>query len=181
MKTQKEIIYNEILVIRCKRGDKKAFEELISTWERRIFYYIRRLVSDEQDAWDLLQETWMKVLRGIGKLRDPQRLSVWLYRIARNTVVSHLRHEIHREKLTDDTDYHEISGVNNDIQTFEDAEIVHRGLDMISLAHREVLTLHFLEDMMVEEIAEVLEMPSGTVKSRLYYAKHALKKVLEEG
>jgi len=63
---------------------------------------------------------------------------------------------------------------------FNDAALVHKGLGMLSVAHREVLTLHFLEEMSVEEITEVLDVPPGTVKSRLYYAKRALKKVWPE-
>jgi len=72
--THKDTIYNELLVIRCRRGDNDAFKELIGNWERRIFYYIRRLVGDEQDAWDILQETWIKAFKGIGRLREPARL-----------------------------------------------------------------------------------------------------------
>ena len=184
MITHKETIYNELLVLRCRRGDNDAFKELIGNWERRIFYYIRRLVSDEQDAWDILQETWMKAFNGIGRLREPGRLPTWLYRIARNTAVSHIRHESIRKKLLKEL-------VNKDSRSetvtpddtvfgFDDAALVHKGLEMLSITHREVLTLHFLEDMTVEEIAEVLDVPPGTVKSRLYYAKRALKKVWTE-
>ena len=76
-----------------------------------------------------------------------------------------------------------ISNVDHESEMFhfEDAEQVHYGLSQISLAHREVLTLYFLEDFSVEEIAQVLGIPLGTVKSRLYYAKRDLRSVLEQG
>jgi len=180
VRTEKEAIYYELLVLRCQRKEKVALEELIRNWERRLFYYIRRLVDVEQDAWDILQQTWLKVLQGIGKLREPRSLPTWLYRIARNTAMSHLRLEYSRRALLDENE--DISSVeeNSESFCFEDAERVHYGLSKLSLPHREVLTLHFLEDLSVEEIAEVVRIPPGTVKSRLYYAKRALRTVLEQ-
>ena len=77
------------------------------------------------------------------------------------------------EKLNDIKD-------ETESQTFENAEQVHYGLDRISLPHREILTLFFLQDLTIEDIAVVLEIPAGTVKSRLYYAKRSLKAVLEK-
>jgi RNA polymerase sigma factor (sigma-70 family) len=177
----KEDVARELLALRCRRGDRAALEELIHTWEPRLLYFIRRLVRDEADAWDILQETWMKVVKGISSLSDPQRLAPWLYRVARNTTLSHARsreppHEAledHPETLADDP----ASGA---LLEFEDAEQVNRGLSSLSLSHREVLTLFFLEDMSVEEVATVLDIPPGTVKSRLHYAKRALRKVITE-
>jgi len=178
--TEKQAIYYELLVLRCRRGDKEALAELIRTWERRLFYYIRRLVVDEQDAWQILQETWVKVLRGIRKLREPQKLPVWLYSIARKTAMSHLRAEYSNRAMLQENK--RLSDVEDDVRNlaFVDAEQVHYGLGQISLPHRDVLTLFFLQDLSVEEIAEVLVIPVGTVKSRLYYAKRALKAVLEK-
>ena len=178
--TEKQAIYYELLVLQCRRGQKDAFEELVRIWEKRLFYYIRRLVDDEQDAWQILQETWVKVLQGIRKLRQPKKLPSWLYRIARNTTVSHLRTKYTRQLLLEqDVNLRDIED-NVDNLAFKDAEQVHYGLGRISLHHREVLTLFFLQDLSIEEIAEVLEIPVGTVKSRLNYAKRALKAVLEK-
>ena len=69
MITDRERIYNQLLVLRCRRREDGAMEELVRNWEKRLFYYIRRLVSDEEDACDVLQETWLKAIRGIATLR----------------------------------------------------------------------------------------------------------------
>jgi RNA polymerase sigma-70 factor (ECF subfamily) len=174
-----ERIYNELLALRCRRGDTGALEELVRHWEKRLFYYIRRLVSDEEDAWDVLQETWLKVIRGIRGLRTPDRLPVWLYTIARNTAMTRLRGRYADRDAIEDA---EIADMEADSEpfTFEDAALIHYALGRISLPHREALTLHFLEGMSVEEIADVLGVPAGTVKSRLHFAKRALRAVLEE-
>lgn len=72
MPRDREAVARELLAVRCRRGDRAALEELIRTWEGRLLYFIRRLVRDEADAWDVLQKTWVKVLAGIGSLEDPQ-------------------------------------------------------------------------------------------------------------
>ena len=178
--TEKQAIYYELLVQRCRRGRKDALEELVGTWEKRLFYYIRRLVDNEQDAWQILQETWLKVLRGIGTLKEPRNLPAWLYCIARNTAVSHLRagycEQAFRESNAGCSDVH---GCDPNLD-FDNAERVHYGLGRIPLVHRDILTLFFLRDLSIEQIAEVMTIPVGTVKSRLHYAKRALKAVLEE-
>jgi RNA polymerase sigma factor (sigma-70 family) len=154
-------------------------EELVRDWEGRLFYYVRRLVRSEEDAWDVLQQTWLKALKAIKTLEDPRSLPAWLYRIARCTAASHWRGHYRTDARRDeDADLGELAAPEEEIH-FDDAEQVHFGLGRISLAHREVLTLHFLDDLSLDQMAEVLDIPPGTVKSRLYYAKRALHAVLK--
>ena len=179
MSRDKDAVARELLALRCRRGDRAALEELIHTWERPLLYFLRRLVRDEADAWDVLQKTWVRVLKGIGSLGDPRSLAPWLYRVTRNTAFSHARSlGPPHEPLQDHPDACAADPAGGRAE-FGDAEQVHQGLSSLSLAHREVLTLFFLEDLSVEEVAAVLGVPPGTVKSRLYYAKQALRKVLE--
>ena len=176
----KQAIYYELLVLRCRRGHKDALEELVRSWEKQLFFYVRRLVDDEQDAWQILQQTWLKVLRGIKNLREPCKLPAWLYGIARNTALSHLRTKYSQEAFFEsNADTSKIEDYNSAIH-FDNAEQVYYGLGRVSLPHREVLTLFFLQDLSIDEIADVLGIPVGTVKSRLHYAKQTLKTVLEK-
>ena len=181
---ESEQILGELLVLRCRRGDAAAWRELIGLWERRLFYYVRRLVGGERDAWDVLQQTWLAAYRAMPTLQEPRALRAWLYRIAHRQAVSHLRHV---GAMPDagaagiDDAGHVPGDVDDPSFPAETADRVHAGLSALSLAHREVLTLHFLEDASVEEIAAVLEVPAGTVKSRLFHAKRALRAALERG
>lgn len=175
-----QTIRNELLVLRCQQGESAAIQELIDTWERRLFYYLRRLLENEEEAWDALQEVWLKVMREIRGLRQAAALPTWLYRIARNTAISRLRVSS-REAPVDEDQLESTDGQDDPgIQSVIDASMLHHALQKLSLPHREALTLHFLEDMKVDQIAEVIGAPPGTVKARLFYAKRALRQVLEQ-
>jgi len=178
--TEKEAIYCELLVLRCHQRQRDALEELVRTWDRPLLYYIHRLVADEHEARQILQQTWVKVLQGLGRLREPRKLPMWLYSIARKTAMSHLRSRYSEQALfRRDAEIPDSADHSAD-PSFDNVEQIHYGLSRISLAHREVLTLFFLQDLSLEEIASVLEIPVGTVKSRLHHAKRALKAILEQ-
>jgi RNA polymerase sigma factor (sigma-70 family) len=171
-------LYRELLVVRAKRGDNKAFEEIVREFEKSVFYYVRRLVETDEDAWDILQETWIKAFRGIGSLRETKRFLIWLYSIAHCTAMSHHRAAYRKQAVLDEAFGAEAAIEVESTPNPEDAERVHVALDRLDPDFREVLILRFLEDLSVEEAAEIMGVPTGTVKSRLFHAKKALKKVL---
>jgi RNA polymerase sigma-70 factor (ECF subfamily) len=175
--SEKEILESAIWTVRFQRGDSTAFEAIVRIWEQRLFYYIRRLVPSEADAWELLQETWIRVHRSLGSLRDPRALPAFLYRTARNTTISRLRRrELDIEPLADDG--HCDESPSDQFEAFDNAELVHHTLDQLPLAQREALTLYFLQDLSIDDIARLLDVPVGTVKSRLHYAKLAMRNLL---
>jgi RNA polymerase sigma-70 factor (ECF subfamily) len=177
----KQILESELLVTQFQRGQVKAFDGIVGLWERSLFYYLRRLAASEADAWDLLQETWLKAFRGIGKLRDPRALPAFLYTTARNTAVSRLRIKGNQHEDARPNGSADASSLDCAFIAFDDAEQVHHALDQLPLPQREALTLYFLQDLAIEEIARVLDVPEGTVKSRLHYGKQAIKKILTNG
>ena len=181
MLSERERIYAQLLAVRCRRGDREAWRELIAAWEPRLFYYVRRLVPQESDAWDVLQQTWLAAFQNIRALSDPKLLATWLYRVARNKAISHRRARggTRESELSDVIGEPAAEDEADALEEFENAEAVHRALDELSLAHREALTLHFLQDLSLEQIADVLDVPIGTVKSRLHHAKRELRKVLK--
>jgi RNA polymerase sigma-70 factor (ECF subfamily) len=173
-----QILESALLVVRFQRGDARAFEELVKFWEQPLFYYLRRVSRSEADALELLQETWLKLFRSLGTLRDPRTLPAFLYTTARHTAISRMRKlgsqppESYTDELFDGT-------AEAEVDAFDNAELVHHALDQLPLAQRESLTLFFLQDLSLEEIAELLDVPVGTVKSRIHYGKLAIKKFLE--
>lgn len=183
MQTHKQAIYWELLAVRCQRGDVKAFRELVDAWERPLLYYIRRLLGQRDIEWDVLQEVWMRVFRGIGSLREPRTLPIWLYRIARRSAMRYLREQYSEPALEQNVSDLDAIEVEIDERLHfapEDAQQVHQALSQLPLPFREVLTLHFLEEMPVQDVAEVIGIPPGTVKSRLFHAKRALRDLLQK-
>jgi RNA polymerase sigma factor (sigma-70 family) len=177
----KTTLYYELLAVRCQRQDRQALEELVRHFERRLLYYILRLVDHEPDAWNILQETWLSVFGSIGSLRQPRLLPVWLYGIARRRVMDYRRGRYaDRLAFGDEETMSEVPDNRGRIDT-DDIRLVHRALQRLSPAHREVLTLFFLEEMPLEAIAAIVGASVGTVKSRLFYAKQKLKILIEKG
>jgi len=173
-------IYDELLVTRCRRNDLAAWDELVVHWNDRLMYYLRRLIDNEHDATNALQEVWLQAFRGLRSLRDSSRLAPWLYTIARRTAISHFRSKYaRRETLTAELIDNETNDVPDEQLNLENAELVHFGLNRLGLPEREVLTLSFLDDLTTNEIAALLEIPAGTVKSRLFKARRDLRRILE--
>lgn len=179
MTADSQAVYQQLLVVRSQLGDRDALAEIVKLWEPRLTYYVRRLLSLEQDAQQVMQEVWLKVLSGLGKLHDPARFAPWLYTLTRYTVMDHLRDSYTRRQLLSGDKTEELPDDNDESLRFDDAEQVHYGLSQISVVDREVLTLFFLNDLSVSDVADVLKVPVGTVKSRLYYARKALFAVLQ--
>jgi RNA polymerase sigma-70 factor, ECF subfamily len=172
--------YERLLVIRAQARDHEAFRELVERYQRRLLYYIRRILGDGCDSSDVLQDVWLRVFLKLASLRAPEAFRVWLYKIAHDETVSHLRKCSKKCTVSDDGDL-VIAEVDpwNGMDILENAELVHRSLERLSQPHREVLTLRFLEDLSLAEIAEVIGCEMGTVKSRLHYAKASLREEME--
>ena len=176
MTQDKRILESALLAVRWQRGDRSAFEGIVKLWERSLYYYLRRLAPTEADAWELLQETWLKTIGSLQKLRDPQTLPAFLYATARNLAISRLRGRGFETGAGDP-----VEAATDDRDAFDDVEQVHHALDQLPVLQREVLTLFFLRDLTLQEMAQLLEVPVGTVKSRLHYARHAIRKILTQG
>jgi RNA polymerase sigma-70 factor (ECF subfamily) len=169
----------QVLIARCQLRDRQALAELIERYERPVRYFIRRLVDNADLADELYQDTWLRVIRKIHTLANPERFTVWLYRIARNRVYEEFRRRRKQVELDEAMEAEAPDSTEDEIISFEDVAKVHRCLEKLKPIHKEVLLLKFLEEMSYEQIADVLDCNLGTVRSRIFHAKLALKKELE--
>lgn len=163
---------DELLVIQCKQGDRKAFTLLVRRWQPNILRHAYRMTRDSAAAQDITQETWTAVIKSLGNLRDPAVFKVWIYRIASNKCVSWIRSQQKQRRMkegfemeTENTDYEldKISQLKLELQT-------------LPVNQRTILSLFYLENQNMREISQALGVPIGTVKSRLYHAREHLKK-----
>ncbi|MCA9066853.1 MAG: sigma-70 family RNA polymerase sigma factor, partial [Planctomycetaceae bacterium] len=133
-------------VLLAQQGDRTAFTWLIETYDRRLLYYIRRILGDSDGALDILQSVWLIVLRKLTQLKSPEAFRVWLYRIAHDQTVSYLRKKSRWPvNLAESASRQELHDSDATGEVTENAELIHRALQDLSVEHRQVLTLQFLE------------------------------------
>ena len=167
------------LVRQCQKGDSRAWETVFTEFQPRLRYYLRRFDCNGTDVEDLLQNVWSKALHKIDTLRDPRAFLAWLYRIARNELLSHCRLQDPWIEISDEQ-MATIPDESNSDFTPEEGQRIHRALAHLKPNHREILTLSFLEALSHQQIAEILDIHPGTVKSRIYHAKQSLRRMLED-
>ncbi len=168
----------EWLALRCQTGDPAAFEDLIAVIERPLLYYAVSLTGNTDAAFDVLQDVWIKVVRGIRSLKDPGSLRPWLYAITHGVAVDRIRRDYKRDK-TEQAQLDDAFNIEEPSFDKEDATAIRDALSHLGVKHREVLVLHFLRDLSIQEIANVVGCSEGTVKSRIHYAKRQMKQILE--
>ena len=177
----KEGIKDELLVLRCQEGDAAAFEELLERWQDRLWRHAWRLTGDEDAAWDAMQETWLNISRDIRRLRSPAAFRAWAYRIATNKCKDWIRKEARThqaaEHYSEEVSRAEIP--QNSLTLKEQSESLSDAISRLPGKDRTILSLKYEEDFDIAEIAAILDIPEGTVKSRLHYAREHLKKILE--
>ena len=170
----------EWLALRCQARDPGAFEDLVAVMERPLLYYATSLTGNLDDGLDVLQDVWIGAFRRIGELREPAALRAWLYRMTHGIAIDRMRRTIARERVEEK----ELAGFNEaEEPSFaeEDAAAIHAALGEIGLKHREVLVLHFLEDLSMADIGKIVGCLEGTVRSRIFYGKKAMKEILKRG
>ncbi|MDR0611563.1 MAG: RNA polymerase sigma factor [Planctomycetaceae bacterium] len=168
-----KIVYDELLVLRWQNGEAAAMNELVDRWHARLFRHVRRLANSADDASDIMQETWLAMIRSVPKLDDPAKFPAWAYRIASNKAADFVRKKSrHPTVPLDKPD--EIVAQSTATEVTEPNNL-HDLLNGLSVEHRTVVSLRYGEDLPLETIAGMLNIPLGTVKSRLHYALDFLK------
>jgi len=172
-----ERVFDEYLVVLSQSGSSEALDGLARRWTPRLLRYAARVLGgssdDAETAHDVVQEVWIGVIRGLRGLRDPAQFPAWIYGITTRKCADVIRTNIRRRRLDADSAggrSREETGLTPEHQI--DLATAIRGLP---LTHRAVVHLFYREEMSVEEIASILEIPVGTVKSRLHSARATLR------
>ena len=166
------------LIRQSRKGDVRAFNLLISRWEKRVYNYLLRITGNREDALDLTQDVFLKAYQNLRKLEDPGRFAPWLYRIAHNEAYSMFRKrrpETDVEEVEPESTGDGITVGGSAVFPIELAIAVAGALDRLSPEQREAVVLKIYQGFKFEEMAEILSCPVSTVKSRLYTALDLLK------
>jgi RNA polymerase sigma-70 factor (ECF subfamily) len=167
------------LIRRSQAGDTESFGELVTKYRTKIFTMIFRMVRNEHDAWDLVQEAFLKAWQSIHRFEGRSSFYTWLYSLAMNLTIASLQRKRQREDVElNDAIPSSLPGPGLDCQRTEIREWVNAAIAKLSPEHRAVVVLKELEDLQYHEIAEVLNLSIGTVMSRLFYARKHLQSFL---
>jgi RNA polymerase sigma-70 factor (ECF subfamily) len=172
-------VYERLLVLRCQAGDEEAFAALVARYQPRLRYYLRKMLFGLREPDDVLQDVWLDVFRSIARLIDADAFRAWLYQVARARALKEFRKRRLSFQPLEEVHTTDV-GPETEIFAADDARSVHLALDKLATAHREVLVLRYIEDMSYEEIARIVNCQIGTIRSRLFYAKQALRNELEK-
>lgn len=173
----------QLPVAQARAGDAAAWDALFRRYQLPLYVYIFELVREEQTSLDIVQETFINAARHIGGLREDTKFGGWLFGIAHQKCIQRWRKQAREEMLRD-----EVAGAPVQLESGPDDLLIREEqeaefmnlLNQLPPPQRSVLLLHFVEDFSLEEIAGITSVSIGTVKSRLHYAKKALRKLWEE-
>jgi RNA polymerase sigma-70 factor, ECF subfamily len=175
---QRERLETGILVLRCQENDIAAFELLVERWQERLWRHAWRLTGDNNAAWDVLQEAWIAINRGLSRLAEPDAFSAWAYQIVGNKCRDWLRRH-RRQRQLDELYGAEIHESYQTTQEPEQYANLREALKQLSGPDRAIIALHYEDGFGTAEIAAILGIPEGTVKSRLFNARKRLRNFLE--
>ena len=183
MSDRAERLRDEILILEYRSGDKGALERLVSRWQPRVYRYILATLQDANAAWDVSQDVWLAAVTGLDKAKPVENFPAWLRRVAHNKAMSHLRKKgqlNQREAALPDVDRQPDNPGGDPVCKAEDAGLVHECLRQIPVAQRSTLVLFYVEGLSLEEISHVLDVPRGTVQSRLHHGRQKMRTLLSE-
>lgn len=167
----------DLLVLAAQAGNRKAFSLIVKRYHQSLLRFAFKISGDEQIAQDAVQEAWIKTTFGIRRLKDPRILKSWLYRLVRWRTTDLLRKAARLNQRTEEyDDAQHWEAVENSI---DETEELNAAINRLPLLEKQMVHLFYLDGLKVAEIASVLEVPSGTVKSRLNRARKLLKQKFE--
>ena len=173
MQDDRSNIQNQLLVMDAQSGDAEAMEKLVSRWQKRLWLHALRLTGETQAAWDVTQQTWLAIIKGLRKLHDPANFRAWAYRITTNKSIDWIR----KTK----TNKHVSMEQMQEYQCEEQKDTgIHELLGKLDMRKKVVLCLYYFEQLTVPEISTALKIPTGTVKSRLHNARKELKELWQK-
>lgn len=180
MLNQRTRIYDELLVIKSKQGESQAFDELVARWQRQLWRYAFKLTGSDADAWDAVQETWCEIINGLAKLQDTAAFPCWVFRILNSKCTDLLRKQQQQFRLNKALAEHDQKKSDKARNGDGRIEFLKSAIEKLSPDRQALLILRYFNDFGTSEIAEILGIPQGTVKSRLNRTVEKLRETMRQ-
>ncbi len=180
MRMEKARALDAYLVASARLGDRHALGILVRRWNGKLLAHAWRLLRDEEGAKDAVQEGWAEMLRGLARLRDDSAFAAWAYRIVSRSCARQIGRIVAERGLVEELAVSPADENFSEPSTL-DAEAVRRAIATLPPGQQAAVALFYLEDLSVAEVAVALDVPAGTVKTRLMYARNRMREALEGG
>ncbi|MDX1586768.1 MAG: sigma-70 family RNA polymerase sigma factor [Balneolaceae bacterium] len=182
---------DDVLVKRAMGGDEQAYSELVDKYQRALYFHILKMIKDKEQVNDLVQEAFVKAFDNLNTYSTNYAFSTWLYRIATNHTIDYLRKKklktlsIDEPVKTRDGEMQmqledESAGTDRNIIRKQRQNIVQNAIDELPPKYRKVIEMRHMEEKSYQEIADVLDLPLGTVKAHIFRARELLYKSLKD-
>ncbi len=177
------------LIELCKQGNINAFEELIGRYQKSAYNIALRTIGNQEDAYDITQDALIKVFKNIKSFKGDSAFSSWLFRIVTNTALDEVKRRNRHNSTSLDQAMEQAPNISmadtsmgpQDVLEFkEDLELVKRALMLLSIEHRTIITLRDINGFSYDDISSILDITTGTVKSRINRARSSLKDVINK-
>ncbi|MHA0858098.1 RNA polymerase sigma factor SigW [Paenibacillus sp. CMAA1364] len=172
------------------KGDQQAFAEIVELYKDKIYFLGYRMLNNRQEAEDVVQETFLRVFKSLDRYDPNQKFSTWIYRIATNLSIDRLRKRKPTYSL--DADMNDQEGLDgysilpgddrtpeSEVLLSETKQIVYKAIESLPVKYKSVMILRYLQEMSLQEISDVLDMPVTTIKTRVHRGREFLRKSLE--
>lgn len=173
-------IFDELLVIRCQQQDREAVGLLWKRWQPKVLKWSFSFLNNQDEAYEIAQESWISIFKSIHRLSDPAMFRFWAYRIVQRRSADFIKSQQRARQAAKE------SAADNPVTTQAEGDkednvsVMLKAIKELPVLHQEMLRLFYLEKFSVKMISQFLELPEGTVKSRLFYARKELKNKLKE-
>ncbi|WP_270182875.1 RNA polymerase sigma factor SigW [Alkalihalobacillus sp. CinArs1] len=179
------------IIVQVRKGDHNAFGELVELYKDRVFALTYRMLGNRQEAEDVAQEAFIRAYTNIDRYQIDRKFSTWLYRIATNLAIDRMRKkkpDYYLDAEVSGTDgltmYSQVAATDqlpdDEVVSLEAQEGIHQAILSLPLKYRSAITLKYIQELSLKEISEILELPVGTVKTRIHRGREALRKKLRE-
>lgn len=171
------------------KGDQRAFAELVELYKDKIYHLAYRMLNNRHEAEDVVQETFLRVYRNLDRYDDKQKFSTWIYRIGTNLCIDRLRKR--RPVYSLDAEVNDQEGIDGysmipstnvtpetELLLSETQRLIYEAIDSLPVKYRSVMILRYLQDLSLQEIGDVLDMPVTTIKTRVHRGREFLRKKL---
>ncbi|WP_420481832.1 RNA polymerase sigma factor SigW [Cohnella zeiphila] len=173
----------------ARKGDQRAFAEIVDLYKDKLYHLAYRMMNNRQEAEDVVQESFLRVYKHLDRYDENQKFSTWIYRIATNLCIDRLRKRRPVYSLDAETDHEGLDGYamlpsdertpESEVILSETQRLIRDAIETLPVKYKSVMILRYLQDLSLQEISDVLDLPVTTIKTRVHRGREFMRKKLE--